>query len=107
MISLQKLTSQNMDEFKNIYDKSKISDSYDRDFFKIYHEQNFIVKFLFKRFLRLFTYNNAIVGFMWYETPVDTNVRIWAMYIDSDYIHLLNQSTLNSFNSSVLSYEVI
>ncbi|MGL5085244.1 MAG: GNAT family N-acetyltransferase [Clostridium sp.] len=107
MILLQKLTSQNMNEFKKIYYKSRISESYDRDFFKLYEEQNFIVKFLFKRFLRLFTYNSNIIGFMWYETPADTNIRIWALYIDTSYINLLTSSTLNSFNNSVLSYEAI
>lgn len=107
MISLQKLTSQNMDEFKNIYNESRLSESYDRDFFKLYEEQNFIVKFLFKRFLRLFAYNGYVIGFMWYETPIDTNIRIWALYIDSNYIKLLTSDTLNSFNNSTLSYEVM
>lgn len=107
MISLQKLTSQNMDEFKKVYAKSRLSENYDRDFFKLYDEQNFVVKFIFKRFLRLFTYNNGVIGFMWYETPIDINIRIWALYIENRYVSLLNESLLKSFNNSVLSYEAI
>lgn len=96
-----------MDEFKRIYSKSKIVKNYDRDFFKLYDEQNFVVKFLFKRFLRLFVYNNTVIGFMWYETPIDINVRIWALYIDDKYIDLLNDNILSSFNTSTLSYEAV
>lgn len=107
MISLQKLTSQNMDEFKRIYMKSRIYENYDRDFFKLYNEQNFVVKFLFKKFLRLFVYNNEIIGFMWYETPIDLNIRIWALYIEDKYIKILNENLLRTFDNSVLSYESV
>lgn len=107
MITLQKLTSQNIDEFKKIYIKSRLSENYDRDFFKLYEEQNFVVKFLFKRFLRLFVYNSDIIGFMWYETPIDINVRIWALYIDDMCIDLLSGNLLSNFNSSILSYEAV
>lgn len=107
MISLQKLTSQNMDGFKIIYMKSRIYENYDRDFFKLYNEQNFVVKFLFKKFLRLFVDNDEIIGFMWYETPIDLNIRVWALYIEDKYINMLNEVVLRSFNNSVLSYESI
>lgn len=108
MISLQKLTSQNMDDFKKVYAKSRVSENYDRDFFKLYKEQNFVVKFLFKRFLRLFVYNNNnIIGFMWYETPIDVNVRIWALYVDTKYMQLLTEGLLEQFNNNFLSYEAI
>ncbi|MBB6716011.1 GNAT family N-acetyltransferase [Clostridium gasigenes] len=107
MISLKKLTSQNLDEFKKVYSQSKLSENYDRDFFKLYDEQNFVVKFIFKRFLKLFTYNNDIIGFMWYETPMDINIRIWALYIDNRYLSLLNENLLKSFNNSLLSYEAV
>ena len=107
MISLKKLTSQNLDEFKKVYSQSRLSENYDRDFFKLYDEQNFVVKFIFKRFLKLFTYNNDIIGFMWYETPMDINIRIWALYIDNRYLSLLNENLLKSFNNSLLSYEAV
>lgn len=107
MISLQKLTSHNMDEFKRVYSESRMNENYDKDFFKLYDEQNFVVKFLFKKFLRLFSYNNKIIGFMWYETPIDINIRVWALYIEDKYIDLLDYKLLANFNNSILSYETI
>lgn len=107
MISLQKLTSHNMDEFKRVYSESRMNENYDKDFFKLYDEQNFVVKFLFKKFLRLFSYNNKIIGFMWYETPIDINIRVWALYIEDKYIDLLDDKLLSNFNNSILSYETI
>lgn len=96
-----------MNDFKKIYDKSIVFENYDKDFFKLYEEQNFVVKFLFKKFLRLFYYKEEIIGFIWYETPMDINIRIWSLYIESKYVDLLDESLLKDFNNSILIYEGI
>lgn len=107
MIILKKLNSQNMNEFKDIYVKSRVDENYDKDFFKVYDEENFVIRFLLKKFLKLFYYNNKIIGFMWYETPIDINIRIWALYIENKYIDLLDENLLSTFDNSILVYETI
>lgn len=96
-----------MNDFKEIYNKSILYENFDKDFFKLYDEENFVMKFLFKKFLRLFYYNNEIIGFIWYETPIDINIRIWALYIENKYVDLLDESLLKTFDNSILLYEGI
>ena len=107
MISLQKLTSKNKDEFKKLYYKSRLEENYDKDFFKLYSQQNFLGKFLFKKFLKLFMYNNRVIGFIWYEVPIDINIRVWALYIEEGYVDLLDNKVISNFNNGILSYETI
>lgn len=107
MISLQKLTSKNKDEFKKLYYKSRLEENYDKDFFRLYSQENLLGKFLFKKFLKLFMYNNRIIGFMWYEVPIDINIRVWALYIEEDYVDLLDNKIISNFNNGILSYETI
>ncbi|GAB6170259.1 GNAT family N-acetyltransferase [Clostridium carnis] len=102
---LEKLTLNTMDEFKDIYNKSLRNESYDKDFFKLYDSQNFIIKYLYRKFLRLIKINNIVVGYIWYDAPIDKNIRIWALYIDYSIINDIDEDTLNSLDNSILSYE--
>ncbi|ATD55090.1 GNAT family N-acetyltransferase [Clostridium chauvoei] len=107
MITLEKLTSNTMDIFKNLYNKNQKIDSYDKDFFYLYEHQNFIVKYIFRKFLKLIRYNDKIIGYIWYDTPLDSNIRIWSLYIENEYLTILDRTIFNKFNDSILSYEAI
>ncbi|WP_278600698.1 GNAT family N-acetyltransferase [Clostridium tertium] len=104
---LEKLTLNNMESFKGLYSKSMKHENYDKDFFKCYNNQNFLIKFLYRKFMRIIKLNNTDIGYIWYEAPMDNYIRVWALYIDSNYINLINKSTLSYFDNSTISYEAI
>lgn len=104
---LEKLTLNNMESFKGLYSKSMKHENYDKDFFKCYNNQNFLIKFLYRKFMRIIKLNNTDIGYIWCEAPMDNYIRVWALYIDSNYINLINKSTLSYFDNSTLSYEAI
>ena len=49
MVSLVRLSSSNLDEFKKLYEENFQRETYDKDFFEYYYNQSFIPKI----FLRL------------------------------------------------------
>lgn len=105
---LEKLTLNNMESFKELYSRSLKNESYDKDFFKCYDNQNFLIKFLYRKFMRIIKINNNNnVGYIWYEAPIDKFIRVWALYIDSKYINSISKSTLSYFDGNTLSYEAI
>lgn len=104
---LEKLTVNNMENFKNLYcDNFKLK-SYNKDFFKAYENQNFLVKFLYRKYIKLIKYDNNYIGYIWYENSYDNYVKVWALYIDSKYKETLNVNILSFFNNNYLSYEEI
>jgi len=104
---LEKLTLNNMESFKELYSKSLKKLNYDKDFFKCYDNQNFLIKFLYRKFMRIIKLDNTSIGYIWYETPMDNFIKVWALYIDSKYINLIKENILSSFNSNILSYEAV
>ncbi|GAA0086238.1 GNAT family N-acetyltransferase [Clostridium sp. CTA-7] len=104
---LEKLTLNNMESFKLLYNKNLQQISYDKDFFKCYDNQNFLMKFLFRKFMRIIKLNDRPIGYIWYEAPLDRFTRVWALYIDADYTKLINKRILSSFDNNILSYEAI
>ncbi|MEN8434446.1 GNAT family N-acetyltransferase [Clostridium septicum] len=107
MITLEKLTSNTMDIFKKLYDRNFLNENYDKDFFSLYNNQNFVIKFLFRKFLKLIRYNDEVIGYIWYDTPLESTIRIWSLYIENDYMGFIDENTLKAFNTSILSYEAI
>lgn len=104
---IEKLTVTNMDNFRKLYcDNFKLK-SYNKDFFKSYENQNFLVKFLYRKYIRLIKYENKYIGYIWYENSYDNYIKIWALYIDYKFKELLNVSMLSFLNNNYLSYEEI
>lgn len=104
---LEKLTLNNMETLKKLYFSSLKKQSYDKDFFKCYDNENFIMKFLYRKFIKIIKLDNNYIGYMWYEASIENIVRVWALYIDSEYIGLISKEILSSFNNNILSYEAI
>lgn len=104
---LEKLTVNNMENFKKLYcDNFKIK-SYNKDFFKCYENQNFLVKFLYRKYIKLIKYNNIYIGYIWYENSYDNYVKVWALYIDPKYKEELNINILSFFDNNYLAYEEV
>ena len=104
---LEKLTSHNMDIFKEIYSRSFEETNYNKDFFKSYDNQNFLIKFLYRKSIRLIKVNEIYIGYIWYESNVSKYTKVWALYVDFKYISLLNKNFLSFFNNNFLSYEAL
>lgn len=104
---LEKLTVNNMENFKKLYcDNFKIK-SYNKDFFKCYENQNFLVKFLYRKYIKLIKYNNIYIGYIWYENSYDNYVKVWALYIDPKYKEELDINILSIFDNNYLAYEEV
>ena len=104
---LEKLTVDNMENFKKLYCENFKLKSYNKDFFKCYENQNFLVKFLYRKYIKLIKYNNIYIGYIWYENSYDNYVKVWALYIDPKYKEKLNINILSFFNNNYLAYEEI
>lgn len=107
MVMLEKLTLNNIDVFKEIYFKNFNEISYNKDFFKCYDNQNFLIKFLYRKFIRLIKINGIYIGYIWFDSTDEEYTKVWALYIDNNYISLINERTLSYFNNNILSYEEI
>lgn len=107
MVMLEKLTLNNMNSFKEMYNKNFKEINYNKDFFRCYESQNFLIKFLYRKFIRLIKINGTYIGYIWYEGVGEKYIKIWALYIDINYIDLIDNLTLSYFNNNILLYEAI
>ncbi len=107
MIMLEKLSLNNMGIFKEIYSKNFKRPSYNKDFFRCYEEQNFLIKYIYRKFIRLIKVNDNYIGYIWCEGGYGSYIKVWALYIDIDYKDIINNSTLAYFDKNILCYEEI
>lgn len=107
MVLLERLSSNNFENFKTLNLERFSKENYDKNFFEYYENEKFFLKVFLKKFVKLFTYNKTVIGFIWYEVPVEIPVRVWSLYIKPEYLNLISSKTLSSFNNTVLSYETL
>ena len=100
MVLLERLSSNNFENFKNLNLERFSKENYDKNFFEYYENEKFL-----KKFVKLFIYRKEVIGYIWYEIPVEMPVRVWSLYIKPEYIDLLSPEILKSFNNTILSYE--
>lgn len=105
MVSVEKLSVHNMDKFKELNKRRFLKETYDKDFFQFYNNEKFFTKMILKKFVKLFTINGAVIGYIWYDVPLDIPIKIWSLYFDTDYLDYIDASTLDIFNRASLSYE--
>ena len=105
MVLLERLSSNNFETFKTLNLERFTKENYDKNFFEYYENEKFFLKIFLKKFVKLFIYNKKVIGYIWYEVPIEIPVRVWSLYIKEEYLDLLSPEILNSFNSTTLSYE--
>ena len=105
MVLLERLSSNNFENFKTLNLERFSKESYDKNFFEYYENEKFFLKIFLKKFVKLFIYDKEVIGYIWYEVPVEIPVRVWSLYVKPEYLNLLSPNILNSFNNTVLSYE--
>lgn len=95
MVSLEKLTLFNIDDFRLLYNISYNSYICDNDFFEIYDDESFIVKYIIRKQVRLFKMDDKYIGYIWFEYPCEDNISsIYSLYIKEDYIQYINPETI-------------
>lgn len=108
MVFLEKLSLFNIDHFRKLYNKSENAYVCDKNFFEIYDDESFIIKFIIRKQIKLFKVNKEYVGYIWYEYPSDQGFsNIYAIYLKDEYIHLLNYKTLSFFNINNFKYDML
>lgn len=105
MVLLERLSSNNFENFKTLNLERFSKENYDKNFFEYYEKEKFFLKIFLKKFVKLFIYNKNVIGYIWYEVPVEIPVRVWSLYVKPEYLALLSPNILNSFNNTILSYE--
>ena len=105
MVLLERLSSNNFENFKNLNLERFSKENYDKNFFEYYENEKFFLKIFLKKFVKLFIYRKEVIGYIWYEIPVEMPVRVWSLYIKPEYIDLLSPEILKSLNNTILSYE--
>ena len=105
MVFLERLSSNNFENFKTLNLERFSKENYDKNFFEYYENEKFFLKIFLKKFVKLFIYRKEVIGYIWYEIPVEMPVRVWSLYIKPEYIDLLSPEILKSFNNTILSYE--
>ena len=105
MVLLEKLSNSNFEKFRELSLERISVENYDKDFFEYYEKEKFFFKIFFKKFVKLFVYNGEIIGYIWYEVPVEIPIRIWSLYVKEEYLECLDESILKSFNNTILTYE--
>ena len=105
MVLLEKLSNSNFEKFRELSLERISVENYDKDFFAYYEKEKFFFKIFFKKFVKLFVYNGEIIGYIWYEVPVEIPIRIWSLYVKEEYLECLDESILKSFNNTILTYE--
>ena len=105
MVLLERLSSNNFENFKTLNLERFSKENYDKNFFEYYENEKFFLKIFLKKFVKLFIYNKNVIGYIWYEVPVEIPVRVWSLYVKPEYLSLLSPNILNNFNNTILSYE--
>ena len=108
MVFLEKLSLFNIDHFRKLYNKSENAYVCDKNFFEIYDDESFIIKYVIRKQIKLFKVNKEYVGYIWYEYPSDQGFsNIYAIYLKDEYLHLLNYKTLSFFNINNFKYDML
>ncbi|WP_322016377.1 GNAT family N-acetyltransferase [Clostridium butyricum] len=109
MITIEKLSLFNIENFRKLYNSKYRSYICDRDFFTIYDEESFVVKYLLRKQVKIFKYNNKNIGYIWYdESKIDNTLKnIYSMYFFDDFIELLDDKVLDFIKCNTLKLDIV
>lgn len=105
MITLEKLSSNNKEKFDQMLKENMSKFTYDKDYNKEYNKMNFFNKMIIKKFVRLLKIKDIYIGYIWYNPPVDNEIKVLALFVLPKYIHFLDENTLLYFSKYKLTYE--
>ncbi|WP_294406705.1 N-acetyltransferase [uncultured Clostridium sp.] len=109
MITIEKLSLFNIESFRKLYNKDYRSYICDKDFFEIYDEESFIVRYMLRKQVKLFRTDNEFIGYIWYDQSKieNTSNNIYSLYIMDKYIDLFDNKFLNFIKCNVLKLDIV
>jgi ribosomal protein S18 acetylase RimI-like enzyme len=108
MVFLDKLSFFNIEHFRELYKTSENAYICDKNFFEIYDEESFIIKYLIRKQIKLFKVKDEYVGYIWYENPCNrTFSDIYAIYLKDEYIDLISSKILSFFNINAFRFDML
>lgn len=109
MINIETLSLFNIKNFRKLYNKNYRSCICNKDFFSIYDRLFFLLKYLLRRQVKLFKYNNKYIGYIWYDQSKSNNEfnSIYSIYFLKDFIDFIDDRTLNFVKCNTLKLEIV
>lgn len=109
MITIEKLSLFNIESFRKLYNENYQSYICDKDFFTIYDEESFLVKYLLRKQVKLFKVDNKFIGYIWYDESKAKSFsnNIYSIYIMNDYINYFNSRFLDFIKCSTLKLDIV
>ena len=109
MITIEKLSLFNIESFRKLYNEKYQSYICDKDFFNIYDEESFLIKYMLRKQVKLFRAENELVGYIWYdESKADCySSNIYSIYIMDDFIDYFNNRSLDDLKINTLKFDIV
>ena len=103
MFIIEKLSLKNLKYFKILQEEANDKYINNKDFFELYNEQSFIAKYMKRREIRLFKYDNKYIGYLWIQYPITEVIKILSLYASEAYINLISKELINMFKNKITS----
>lgn len=108
MVFLEKLSFFNIEHFRRLYNTSEDAYVSEKNFFEIYDEESFIIKYIIRKQIKLFKVKNEYVGYIWYEYPSNQGFsNIYDIYLKDEYIDFISSRILSFFNISAFRFDML
>lgn len=107
MITLEKLTLFNINYFRKLYDKNTNSYISENGFFETYDRESFILKFIIRKQVKLFKFENEYIGYIWYQYPYNDGLsNIYSIFVKDEYVEKINKNILSDFNCNIFKFDM-
>ena len=107
MITIEKLSLFNIDSFRKLYNEDYRSYICDKGFFTLYDNESFILRYLLRRQIRLFKFNNKYIGYIWYDESKKCSTNsIYSIYVLEEYINFFDSTSLSFVKCSTLKFDI-
>ena len=108
MISVEKLSLFNIEAFRKLYNKNQISYACNQNFFQLYDDESFIVKYIIRKQVKLLKFEKEFIGYIWYEYPEEDELtNIYSIYVKDEYIRYVDFDILKSLKSNYFKFDII
>ncbi|HBJ1648886.1 MULTISPECIES: N-acetyltransferase [Clostridium] len=107
MFIIEKLSLKNLNYFKTLQEEANDKYINNKDFFELYNDKSFITKYIKRREIKLFKYNNKYIGYLWMQYPLSDVIKILSLYVSDYYINFMSKELTNVFKNKTLNFDVV
>ena len=103
---LEKLSSNNENEYKELLVLSKKYIDNKIDFYDEYNKSSILHKYLMRKLVKLIKIEGKIVGYIWLNSfAISKPLKINEIYIRNEYLNYIDENTLSLLKNSTIVYE--